>query len=513
VANPQTLNDFTPRRRAVIILVFGGLWTLGSFATDLFLPAMPAAADSLGASESAVALSVTTFLIGLGLGQLIAGPVSDGRGRRPTLLVGLVVFTASAVVCIFAPSVEVLIMMRLVQGMAAAFGLAIPNAMVTDYARGREAARLFSRIVIIGGVAPLVASLTGAQMLRLLGWRGPFAALTAIGLFALVCVALWLPESLPRQRRVTGGLRTALRTMAGLTRDGRFLGYTLTGDFVYMAFFAYLGGSSFVFQHQYGISATTYSILFAVNAVGMLAAGQANHRLLARFSPRSLLVAGLIAFAVAGVAVVVPIFERRAPGLYHNSALTLDADGRTAGHYRKMHIPDDPAFYEKFYFTPGDLGFQAVDTRFGRVGTLICWDQWYPEGARLTALRGASVLFYPTAIGWHPAEKAEHGAHQRDAWRTIQRGHAIANGCYVAAVNRVGHEPGPTPGAAGLEFWGSSFLADPFGVVVAEGSVGQEEILVAEIDLARIEEVRRNWPFLRDRRVDAYGGIEKRFLD
>jgi len=214
----------------------------------------------------------------------------------------------------------------------------------------------------------------------------------------------------------------------------------------------------------------------------------------------------------AGVAVVVPIFERRAPGLYHNSALTLDADGRTAGHYRKMHIPDDPAFYEKFYFTPGDLGFQAVDTRFGRIGTLICWDQWYPEGARLTALRGASVLFYPTAIGWHPGEKAQHGAAQRDAWRTIQRGHAIANGCYVAAVNRVGHEPGP-PGGAGLEFWGTSFLADPFGVVLAEASTDKEEILVAEVDLGRIEEVRRNWPFLRDRRVDAYAGIDRRFLD
>ena len=214
----------------------------------------------------------------------------------------------------------------------------------------------------------------------------------------------------------------------------------------------------------------------------------------------------------AGVAVVVPIFERRAPGLYHNSALTLDADGRTAGHYRKMHIPDDPAFYEKFYFTPGDLGFQAVDTRFGRIGTLICWDQWYPEGARLTALRGASVLFYPTAIGWHPGEKAQHGAAQRDAWRTIQRGHAIANGCYVAAVNRVGHEPGP-PGGAGLEFWGTSFFADPFGVVLAEASTDEEEILVAEVDLGRIEEVRRNWPFLRDRRVDAYAGIDRRFLD
>jgi N-carbamoylputrescine amidase len=214
----------------------------------------------------------------------------------------------------------------------------------------------------------------------------------------------------------------------------------------------------------------------------------------------------------AGVAVVVPIFEKRAPGLYHNSAVVIDADGRTAGLYRKMHIPDDPAFYEKFYFTPGDLGFQAFDTRFGKVGTLICWDQWYPEGARLTALRGAAVLFYPTAIGWHPHEKEQQGAAQRDAWRTVQRGHAIANGCYVAAVNRVGHEPGP-PGEAGLHFWGTSFLCDPFGVVIAEASTDREEILVGGVDLGRIEEVRRGWPFLRDRRIDAYAGIEKRFLE
>jgi N-carbamoylputrescine amidase len=214
----------------------------------------------------------------------------------------------------------------------------------------------------------------------------------------------------------------------------------------------------------------------------------------------------------AGVVLVVPVFERRAPGLYHNSAVILDADGATLGLYRKMHIPDDPAFYEKFYFAPGDLGFRAFDTRHGRIGTLICWDQWYPEGARLTALQGAAVLFYPTAIGWHPAEKARHGAAQRDAWRTIQRGHAIANGCWVAAVNRVGHEPGP-PGAAGLEFWGGSFLCDPFGVVVAEASIDREEILVAEVDTARIEEVRRGWPFLRDRRIDAYQGLDRRFLD
>jgi N-carbamoylputrescine amidase len=214
----------------------------------------------------------------------------------------------------------------------------------------------------------------------------------------------------------------------------------------------------------------------------------------------------------AGVVVVAPIFERRAPGLYHNSAAIIDTNGEVAGLYRKMHIPDDPAFYEKFYFTPGDLGFRAIDTQKGKIGTLICWDQWYPEGARLTALQGAVVLFYPTAIGWHPHEKAEHGVPQRDAWRTIQRGHAIANGVYVAVVNRVGHEI-PPEGGPGLEFWGSSFVADPFGVVVAEASMDREEILTARVDLARIEEVRRNWPFLRDRRIDAYAGIERRFLD
>jgi N-carbamoylputrescine amidase len=214
----------------------------------------------------------------------------------------------------------------------------------------------------------------------------------------------------------------------------------------------------------------------------------------------------------AGVAVVVPIFERRAAGLYHNSAVILDADGTVAGLYRKMHIPDDPLFYEKFYFTPGDLGFQAFDTRAGRIGTLICWDQWYPEGARLTALRGAAVLFYPTAIGWHPHEKAEHGAVQRSAWQTIQRAHAIANGVFVAVVNRVGHEV-PAGGGPGLEFWGSSFLADPFGVVVAEATTDREEVLVGEVSLPRIDEVRRNWPFLRDRRIDAYAGIDRRYLD
>ncbi len=214
-----------------------------------------------------------------------------------------------------------------------------------------------------------------------------------------------------------------------------------------------------------------------------------------------------------GVVVVAPLFERRAPGLYHNSAVIIDSTGEIAGLYRKMHIPDDPAYYEKFYFTPGDLGFRAFPTRAGRLATLICWDQWYPEGARLAALQGASVLFYPTAIGWHPNEKEEFGAQQLDAWRTIQRGHAIANGVYVAVVNRVGHEKLAGSAGAGIEFWGSSFLADPFGVVVAGASADREEIVYGEVDLDRIEDVRRNWPFLRDRRVDAYSGLDRRFMD
>ncbi|HOD82216.1 MAG: N-carbamoyl-D-amino acid hydrolase [Planctomycetes bacterium ADurb.Bin126] len=213
-----------------------------------------------------------------------------------------------------------------------------------------------------------------------------------------------------------------------------------------------------------------------------------------------------------GVVLVVPVFEKRAVGLYHNSLVVIDADGRTAGTYRKMHIPDDPCYYEKFYFTPGDLGFRAFDTRFGRIGTLICWDQWYPEAARVTALQGAGILFYPTAIGWHPSEKDTHGDAQRDAWRTVQRGHAIANGVYVAAVNRIGHEK-PAARADGIVFWGDSFLCDPFGRVLAEASVDKEETLIGEIDPALIEETRRGWPFLRDRRIDAYGPITQRFLD
>jgi N-carbamoylputrescine amidase len=232
---------------------------------------------------------------------------------------------------------------------------------------------------------------------------------------------------------------------------------------------------------------------------------------------------------------IASLFERRAPGLYHNIAVTLDwqakagaspAPDNIAAVYRKMHIPDDPLFYEKFYFTPGDLGFLATNTSAGRVGTLVCWDQWYPEAARLTALHGAETLFYPTAIGWHPSEKAEFGERQYSAWQTIQRAHAIANGVFVCAVNRVGHEhgdvlhngvemrgPGDHTESSGLEFWGGSFIADPFGRILAQASHDKEEILYADLDPAEVETTRQHWPFLRDRRIDAYSGITSRFLD
>jgi N-carbamoylputrescine amidase len=210
------------------------------------------------------------------------------------------------------------------------------------------------------------------------------------------------------------------------------------------------------------------------------------------------------------VVIVAPVFERRAAGVYHNTAVMIDADGALLGLYRKMHIPDDPGYFEKYYFTPGDLGVRVFETRYGRVAPLVCWDQWFPEAARMAALAGAEILIYPTAIGWHPGEKAELGAAQHDAWRTIQRAHAIANGVFVASVNRVGFEG---PAGDGLEFWGGSFLAGPFGEVMAEAGLGQEEILVAECDTRRIEETRRGWPFLRDRRIDAYGPLLQRVID
>jgi N-carbamoylputrescine amidase len=211
-----------------------------------------------------------------------------------------------------------------------------------------------------------------------------------------------------------------------------------------------------------------------------------------------------------GIVIVVSLFEKRSAGVYHNSAAVIDADGSLLGIYRKMHIPDDPLYHEKFYFTPGDLGFRAWDTRFGKIGVLICWDQWYPEAARLTAMQGAELLFYPTAIGWHPSEKEKYGEQQRDAWQTIQRSHAVANGCFVASVNRVGHE---TPvGGDGIEFWGGSFVAGTSGEILSQAGL-DESVLLLEVDLGTVDVTRTHWPFLRDRRIDAYSGITKRLLD
>jgi len=213
-----------------------------------------------------------------------------------------------------------------------------------------------------------------------------------------------------------------------------------------------------------------------------------------------------------GVVIIVPFFEKRMAGIYHNSAYIIDTDGTEAGLYRKMHIPDDPHFYEKFYFTPGDLGFQAIETKKGTVGTLICWDQWYPEAARITALKGAEVLFYPTAIGWHPKEKEQYGENQYGAWMNVMKGHAVANGVFVAAANRIGLEQ-YIDGTDGIQFWGASFIAGPQGEILAQASHDQEEILIAEVDLDLQENVRQNWPFFRDRRIDAFGDITKRAID
>ena len=211
--------------------------------------------------------------------------------------------------------------------------------------------------------------------------------------------------------------------------------------------------------------------------------------------------------------IIASLFEKRASGLYHNTAAIIDADGSMLGIYRKMHIPDDPLFYEKFYFTPGDLGFRAWKTRYAKIGVLICWDQWYPEGARLTAMQGAEILFYPTAIGWHPGEKAKYGARQHGAWETIQRAHAIANGCYVCVPNRIGLEKIKGVGGDGIEFWGQSFIAGTSGEILTKASANKEEILVHDLDLANVDTTRTHWPFLRDRRIDAYGNLTKRFVD
>ena len=216
--------------------------------------------------------------------------------------------------------------------------------------------------------------------------------------------------------------------------------------------------------------------------------------------------------AELGVVIVTSLFERRAPGLYHNTAVVFEADGSVAGMYRKMHIPDDPSYYEKFYFTPGDLGFEPIDTSVGRLGVLVCWDQWYPEAARLMALRGAEILIYPTAIGWESTDTSEEKERQREAWTVVQRGHAVANGLPLVAVNRVGHEPDPSGATNGIQFWGSSFVAGPQGELLFRAPDSEETVAIVDIDMHRSEQVRRWWPFLRDRRIDAYRGLDCRYL-
>jgi MFS transporter, DHA1 family, multidrug resistance protein len=313
------LAGFSRRRYLLLVLILGGVGTTGPFATDMYLPAMPRMAAGLHASQQAVALTVTSFLVGLALGHLLAGPVSDSWGRRKPLLVGLAVFTLTALAGALTPSVELLIVVRFVQGLAGASGMVIANAVVTDYARGRQAARLLSRLAIVAGLAPIIAPLVGGALLHVMSWRGLFVVLTGIGAALTAAVALGLDESLPRASRSAAGLGPVVDAVRRLSRDPDFMGYAFTGALAFIAFFAYLTGSSFIYQDVFGVSATAFSVLFAVNAVGMLAGNELNHRLLARFTPRRLLGAGLMVDAVAGAAVLVVL----AAGAHSVWALTV----------------------------------------------------------------------------------------------------------------------------------------------------------------------------------------------
>jgi DHA1 family bicyclomycin/chloramphenicol resistance-like MFS transporter len=304
MAGQLTLSDFTRGRRTVLIATLGGLWTIGPFSIDLYLPALPTLGGDLGATQQQVAVTVTAFFLGLAFGQVQAGALSDTYGRRRPLLAGLVLFALATLACALAPTIEVLVAARFLQGLGGAAGMAISNASVSDYARGRQAARLLSRLAMIGGVAPIVAPLAGAQLLRLTSWRGLFVVLTAIGFALLLAVLFGLPESLPRERRSSAGLGSLLRSLRLLSRDARFVGLALTGALSFAGFFAYLAGSSFVYQEVYGVSPAAFSALFAVNAVGMLGASELSHRLLARFTPARILAAALVVYAVAGVAVL-----------------------------------------------------------------------------------------------------------------------------------------------------------------------------------------------------------------
>ncbi|MGE5230039.1 MAG: multidrug effflux MFS transporter [Deltaproteobacteria bacterium] len=307
MAHPRTLSEFGRGRRAVVVATLGGLWTIGPFSIDLYLPALPTLGGDLAASQQQVAVTVTAFLVGLAFGQVQAGALSDTYGRRRPLLAGLLVYTLATLACALAPTIQALVVARFLQGLGGAAGMAISNAAVTDYVRGREAARLMSRLAMIGGVAPIIAPLAGGQLLRVMSWRGLFIVLTAIGLTLFLAVLAGLPESLPRARRSSAGLGTLVASLVALTRDARFMGFALTSALSFAGFFAYLAGSSFVYQDVYGVSPAGFSVLFAVNAVGMLGASELNHRLLARFTPAQLLAAALVVNAVAGVVVLLVV--------------------------------------------------------------------------------------------------------------------------------------------------------------------------------------------------------------
>jgi len=313
VQYPGALNDFSPGRRMAVVGTLGALGTIAPFSIDLYLPALPALSTDLGATQQQVAATVTMFLLGLAFGQVQAGSLSDTHGRRLPLLAGLLLFTVASVLCAVAPNVQVLLAARFLQGLGGAAGMAISNASVTDYARGREAARLFSRLAMIGGVAPIIAPLIGGQLLRVVSWRGLFLVLAGIGLALFVSVLAGLPESLPRERRSSAGVGVLVRSLLALGRDLGFLGLALTSAFSFAGFFAYLAGSSFVYQEVYGVSPAAFSLLFAVNAVGMLGANDLNHRLLARFSPQQLLLAALVVYLAAGVVVLLVLLAGGLP--------------------------------------------------------------------------------------------------------------------------------------------------------------------------------------------------------
>ena len=366
MANPLTLNDFSRGRRTALIVILGALWTIGPFSIDLYLPALPQLGVDLAASQQQVALTITAFFLGLAVGQVQAGALSDTYGRRRPLLAGLLLYTLATVACALAPTIHVLVGARFVQGIGGAAGMAISNAAVTDIVRGREAARLLSRLAMIGGVAPVIAPLVGGQLLRAMSWRGLFVVLTLIGLALFVSVLAGLPESLPRERRSSAGVGALLRSLLVLTRDPRFMGFAVTSALSFAGFFAYLAGSSFVYQGVYGVSPAMFSLLFAVNAIGMLGASELNHRLLARFTPGQVLAAALIVNASVGVIVLavllagdLPLWALAAPLFVLVASMGLIIPDSTA---LALSLHPDTAGKASAYFGTLRLGLGALAT-------------------------------------------------------------------------------------------------------------------------------------------------------